>query len=440
MNDRQRSFLAFPRICPQPYNALVSFVALLRASVPGKAASESPAGPPAVSRLCDELDGIAKWVTDIPPLDQPMRFGNQAFRTWHKRLIGEAAAVVSRVCGPDALPGCAPAAPSADGEADEWAVAVARWQAASAALGPVAAEAACEAQPWQRAEAAEYLWDAFGNASRVDYGTGHETTFVLFLLALDRAGAVDAADRPTAEALVLRAMPRYLAVCRRLQQLYQLEPAGSHGVWSLDDFHLLSFALGSAQMRGAGSAKAAWQLEAGGSLDGFRPGGRAVAPRVCLDDAARGALRQDWLLAEAVAGVCECKSGAPFSEHSPRLHDVLRMTSWGAAESSLFGTWQSEVPGKRPVAQGLLFSARRDGLWPVRWEASGEATDRRREEGEARVAAMGVAGAAAGPDVATRAPWASGGSGAAAGPDVATRAPWASGESSSGGAPRGSQR
>jgi serine/threonine-protein phosphatase 2A activator len=93
-----------------------------------------------------------------------------------------------------------------------------------------------------------YLLVSFGSFGRMDYGTGHETSFALFLLCLTLIRFLKPEPEEERE-IVLRLFLCYLNLCWRLQDVYKLEPAGSHGVWGLDDYSFLGYVFGSSQLR-----------------------------------------------------------------------------------------------------------------------------------------------------------------------------------------------
>lgn len=83
----------------------------------------------------------------------------------------------------------------------------------------------------------------------MDYGTGHEASFALFLLSLTLVRFIQPTEVEERE-LVLIVFVRYMKLCWKLQDTYRLEPAGSHGVWGLDDSSFLGYIFGSGQLRG----------------------------------------------------------------------------------------------------------------------------------------------------------------------------------------------
>ena len=192
------------------YRQLVEFIQSLAEAVAGKALTDECLVSPAVQCVLDDLQQMSEWVAEIPPMQQAMRYGNKAFIAWYKKLCG-----------------------------------VSKGMAAKLLEARNAAPAAGLSVEQAGAELAVYLTESFGNATRIDYGTGHELAFAAFLCGGERIGCFTADDRP---ALVLRVFDKYLSLMRLLQTTYWLEPAGSHGVWGLDDYQHLCFFFGAAQL------------------------------------------------------------------------------------------------------------------------------------------------------------------------------------------------
>ncbi|ELQ76162.1 Phosphotyrosyl phosphatase activator [Trachipleistophora hominis] len=86
-----------------------------------------------------------------------------------------------------------------------------------------------------------YLDQSFGSKHRFDYGTGHELFFLSFLYVCNQLGILSIYDME-------EVFQRYFQVVRNLIYRFNLEPAGSHGPWVIDDYHFMPFLFGSAQL------------------------------------------------------------------------------------------------------------------------------------------------------------------------------------------------
>lgn len=174
----------------QAYADYIGFILTLNEGVKGKKLTFEYKVSEAIEKLVALLNTLDRWIDEIPPVDQPSRFGNKAYRTWYAKLDEEAENLVATV-----VPTCLAAAVP---------------------------------------EVAVYLKESVGNSTRIDYGTGHEAAFAAFLCCLCKIGVLRVDDQI---AIVFKVFNRYLEVMRKLQKTYRMEPAGSQGVWGLDDFN-----------------------------------------------------------------------------------------------------------------------------------------------------------------------------------------------------------
>jgi serine/threonine-protein phosphatase 2A activator len=180
-----------------------------------------------------------------------------------------------------------------------------------------------------------YLLTSFGSFTRMDYGTGHETSFALFLLCLTLVRYFQPIPEVERE-IVLVIFLRYLRLCWRLQDTYRLEPAGSHGVWGLDDSHFLPYIFGSAQLRGKMPCLPT-------AIDR-----RVIDRRFILLDQTdipvnavlQKPLPETNLYFLSISRIHEVKHG-PFHEHSSSLHSIaVGVPNWGKVHSGLFKMYE----------------------------------------------------------------------------------------------------
>ena len=69
-------------------------------------------------------------------------------------------------------------------------------------------------------EVKDYLDYSFGNEVRIDYGTGHEFSFVAFLCCYFKLGVLKQEDQV---AVAIKVFERYLDLARKLQLHYRFK-------------------------------------------------------------------------------------------------------------------------------------------------------------------------------------------------------------------------
>lgn len=262
---------------------LTGFLNALVGSVRSTKMSETQITP-RLQPIFDYLQKLHTWVEETPAVEQPMRFGNKAFRTWLEKVMAN----IQEDCKAFSnMPGFEKSIP----------------------------------------EISVYLQESFGSHERIDYGTGHELNFVAFMFCLFKMGVLIEEDLQAAVNCVFQ---KYMLLMRKIQLDYVLEPAGSHGVWGLDDYQILAFMFGASQLRNS--------------------------PQYMPDSIHEERAMRDidnYMYFGCIKFIKDVKKGCPFYESSPMLNDISNVPSWDKVTTGLQKMFQAEVIGKHPVIKHL---------------------------------------------------------------------------------------
>ncbi|KAF6758006.1 hypothetical protein DFP72DRAFT_1109253 [Ephemerocybe angulata] len=242
----------------------------------------------AIFKILEEVEQIAK---DTPPVpNAASRFGNPAFRDFYDKVSAASESLHRRYLVPLGLP-----------------------------------EDSIE-------EVRVYFNEMWGNRTRIDYGSGMELNWLCWILCLKKLSLLPSSLNPYIPTHMF--FNSYIRLMRLLQSTYWLEPAGSHGVWGLDDYHFLPFLWGSGQLVGH----------------------RFIRPRAIHDAEVVEECSRDWMYFACVGFVNSIKT-ASLRWHSPMLDDISAVKTWDKVNAGMKKMYRAEVLGKLPVMQHFLFGS-----------------------------------------------------------------------------------
>ncbi|KAK7435406.1 Serine/threonine-protein phosphatase 2A activator 2 [Stygiomarasmius scandens] len=271
----------------ETHKTVISYIETLNEVTVGAKLSDKCEESPAVQAILRILNKVERVSEDTPPVENSAsRFGNPAFRTFYDKVNELSPSLHSEI----------PSLPQ-------------------------------EAIP----EISVYFTEAWGNRSRIDYGSGMELNFLCWLICLEKLGVLQESDHKT---LVIRVFWRYIQVMRTLQSTYWLEPAGSHGVWGLDDYHFLPFLFGSAQLRGH----------------------KYIRPKAIHDPEIVEEYAKEYIYFACIKFINSVKT-ASLRWHSPMLDDISAVKTWDKVNSGMLKMYRAEVLNKLPVMQHFLFGS-----------------------------------------------------------------------------------
>lgn len=153
--------------------------------------------------------------------------------------------------------------------------------------------------------------------------------------------------------VALSIFTQYLQVTRGIQTDYMLEPAGSHGVWGLDDYHCLPFYFGACQLVN--------DLNDDDDANCELPS--SIHDKQLLESQA-----SKKMYFGCIQYIKSLKKGVPFGESSPMLNDISYLKSWEQVSKGLMKLYEGEVLNKLPVVQHFVFG----DFFPANWTASQE--------------------------------------------------------------------